>query len=132
MLRHAYRLGKRHTIGTEIGFVTHRVKLNEERILELYARIESEAQKVQYIKYREILKEVLRQFGGKLSFEPAPSELDCLVDSLGDWKPFPYTVQALRDLKSKFRFRLAIISNIDDDLFQNCRQSILKLCLTGS
>ena len=38
-----------------------------------------------------------------------------LPDSLGDWPPFPDTVAALRRLKT--RYKLAVISNTDDDLF---------------
>jgi 2-haloacid dehalogenase len=38
-----------------------------------------------------------------------------LADSLGHWEPFPDTVEALRALKS--RYKLAIISNVDDGLF---------------
>jgi 2-haloacid dehalogenase len=38
-----------------------------------------------------------------------------LPDSLARWRPFPDTVPALRRLKNKFK--LGIISNIDDDLF---------------
>jgi 2-haloacid dehalogenase len=38
-----------------------------------------------------------------------------LPESLKTWQPFPDTLPALRRLKS--RYKLAIISNIDDDLF---------------
>ena len=55
------------------------------------------------------------QFGNQLGFVPSASELDCLVESLRNWLPFPDTVKALQILKKKYR--LAIISNIDNDLF---------------
>ena len=38
-----------------------------------------------------------------------------LAESIRDWKPFPDTVPALQRLKS--RYKLAVLSNIDDDLF---------------
>jgi 2-haloacid dehalogenase len=38
------------------------------------------------------------------------------------WKPWPDTVSALRRLKA--RFRLAILSNIDDDLFAETRPQL--------
>jgi 2-haloacid dehalogenase len=38
-----------------------------------------------------------------------------LPNSLSTWKPWPDTVAALNKLKSQFR--LAILSNVDDDLF---------------
>jgi len=42
-----------------------------------------------------------------------------LPESMKEWKPWPDTVAALRQLQS--RFRLAIISNVDDDLFAATR-----------
>jgi len=53
--------------------------------------------------------------GERLGFAPSETEMDSLAESLGSWPPFPDTVAALRRLKS--RYRLAIISNTDDDLF---------------
>ena len=38
-----------------------------------------------------------------------------MVDSIKNWQPFPDTVAALEALKQKYK--LAVISNIDDDLF---------------
>ena len=38
-----------------------------------------------------------------------------LADSIRSWEPFPDTVPALKRLKS--RYKLAVLSNIDDDLF---------------
>jgi len=40
---------------------------------------------------------------------------DAFADSVGDWRPFSDTVDALRRLKR--RFKLVILSNVDDDLF---------------
>ena len=50
-----------------------------------------------------------------MGFEPNPSEVEALPDSVRYWMPFPDTVNALRLLKS--RYELAIISNVDDGLF---------------
>ena len=44
------------------------------------------------------------------------------ADSLPAWKPWPDTVAALRELKT--RFRLAILSNVDDDLFALTRPQL--------
>jgi 2-haloacid dehalogenase len=38
-----------------------------------------------------------------------------LIESIKNWQPFPDTVAALAALKQKYK--LAVISNIDDDLF---------------
>jgi len=93
----------------------HQIHLDDRQILELYGEIESKAEEGDYLRYREILKNVVRQFGRRFNFTPTPSEVACLVDSLRNWKPFPDTVGALQALRKKFK--LAVISNIDDDLF---------------
>ena len=91
------------------------VRLDSPRILSLYAEAEAEAETRPYVRYREVLRKVVDRFGQVLGFAPSPSELDCLADSLGTWPPFPDTVEALRMLKN--RYRLGIVSNVDDDLF---------------
>jgi 2-haloacid dehalogenase len=49
-------------------------------------------------------------------------EVHSLPNSLASWKPWPDTVAALRQLKT--RYRLAILSNIDDDLFAATRPQL--------
>lgn len=94
----------------------HGLALRDEQVLELYAEIEAQAeQREPRPRYREVLREVVRQLGARLDFVPTLAELDSLVESLPNWRPFPDTVEALRALKR--RFKLAIISNVDDDLF---------------
>jgi 2-haloacid dehalogenase len=95
--------------------VKHNINIADKRILELYAQIESNQQSGEYLKYREVLKEVVQGFGQELNFKPTESELDALAESIKDWLPFPDTVEALQALKK--RYKLTIISNIDDDLF---------------
>ncbi len=94
---------------------SHNQTLDDERILKLYAKIESQLESGDYVSYREILRKVVKELGQRLGFAPALEELNCLVDSLGNWQPFPDTVAALQTLKKKYC--LAIISNTDDDLF---------------
>lgn len=94
----------------------HGLALRDEEVLELYAELEAQAeQREPRPKYREVLREVVRQFGARLGFLPTPAEVDSLAESLPNWRPFPDTVEALRALKR--RFKLAIISNVDDELF---------------
>jgi 2-haloacid dehalogenase len=92
----------------------HGSKLRDEQILAIYAELEPAAQNP-YRRYREVLEEVVRGFGKRLGFEVSDAEARSLPDSLKDWKPFPDTVAALKNLQT--RYRLAIISNTDDDLF---------------
>ena len=92
----------------------HGSKLRDEQILALYAELEPLAQNP-YRCYREVLQEVVRGLGKRLGFETSDAEARSLPDSLKDWPPFPDTVAALQKLQA--RYRLAIISNTDDDLF---------------
>jgi 2-haloacid dehalogenase len=62
-----------------------------------------------------ILRSAARAAAERFGFTPTGSEITCLEDSLPHWRPFPDTVPALRALAR--RFRLGIISNIDNDLF---------------
>jgi 2-haloacid dehalogenase len=93
------------------------IDLSDDATLELFAEFESEFEKSQYnyIKYREVLQEIVQQFGKRFNFEPTETELNCLIESIKNWQPFPDTVAALAALKQKYK--LAVISNIDDDLF---------------
>lgn len=93
----------------------HARELEDGQLLRLYAKLESQAEKGEFIRYQEVLREVVRGLGRELGFTPSPAELDSLAASLGDWPPFPDTVMALKALKR--RYRLAIISNVDEDLF---------------
>lgn len=58
---------------------------------------------------------VLRGLGERLSFSPSEPEQVRFATSVGNWPPFANTPVALTTLKR--RFKLAIISNVDDDLF---------------
>ncbi|MEG5062774.1 haloacid dehalogenase type II [Microcoleus sp. B3-A4] len=93
------------------------IHFSNDGILELFAEWESELenQNHPYIKYRDILQKIVKKFGKKINFAPTETEIKCLVDSVKNWQPFPDTVAALEALKQKYK--LAVISNIDDDLF---------------
>ena len=93
----------------------HGKTISDFELLNLYSELESEAERGEFRAYREVLKSVVRGFGERLGFHPTESQIRSLPDSLASWPPFPDTVAALRQLKS--RYRLAIISNVDDDLF---------------
>src|SRR6266849_2543769 len=77
--------------------------------------LEAKAEQGEFQPYREVLQSVVRGFGERLGFAPSESQVRSLPQSLAHWQPFPDTVAALRQLKS--RYQLAIISNVDNDLF---------------
>ncbi len=91
--------------------------LSDEKILETFAELEARAEAGAYKTYREVLEEVVRGFGSTVQprFRPTEREIRLLPESVKDWRPFPDSVAALGELKT--RYKLAIISNIDDDLF---------------
>ncbi len=93
----------------------HGKKIEDARLLKLYGDFEQISEQEPFHPYREVLQSVVRRFGTELAFSPTAEETRSLPDSLARWKPWPDTVAALRQLKS--RFRLAILSNVDDDLF---------------
>jgi 2-haloacid dehalogenase len=96
-----------------------RVEATDDEILALHAQTEHKLQAASkrgsYLKYRDLLGEEVREAGREWGFEPSPSEVQALPDSVRYWLPFPDTVNALRTLKGAYK--LAIISNIDDGLF---------------
>jgi len=83
-------------------------------ILDRYSELEPRLQQT-YRPYREVLAGVVRDFAAQYTFEVSDQEAAGLAESIRHWRPFPDTVPALRRLKS--RYRLAVLSNIDDDLF---------------
>ncbi|MFI5113872.1 MAG: haloacid dehalogenase type II [Terriglobales bacterium] len=101
---------------------THGRNPTDAALLELYGEFEAEAESGQYQSYRNVLESVVERFGDRFDFRPSPTELRSLHRSIPDWPPFPDTVAALRDLQK--RYKLAVISNIDDDLFAATRKHL--------
>jgi 2-haloacid dehalogenase len=93
----------------------HNLTVDDSRILDFYARIEAQEEAGDYKPYAEVLRQVVAGIGVALGFTPTADDLDTLPASVGRWKPFPDTVSALQRLST--RYRLAILSNIDDKLF---------------
>src|SRR5579863_10639035 len=100
----------------------HGKKIDDATLLKLYGDFEQRSEQAAFRTYREVLESVVRQFGAELGFTPTPNEVRSLPASLPSWKPWPDTVAALRQLKT--RFRLAILSNVDDDLFAGSRPQL--------
>lgn len=91
------------------------VSVTEGGILNLYSEFEPHQQQPPYCSYREVLAGVVGEFAAHFDFAVSAEEAAGLAESIGDWQPFPDTVAALQGLKS--RYKLAVLSNIDDDLF---------------
>jgi 2-haloacid dehalogenase len=93
----------------------HGVKLDDERVLETYAEFESAAERGPYMSYREVLATCLRGLSTRYGFTPGDDELARFSGSVGDWPAFPDSAEALASLKRCFK--LAVLTNMDDDLF---------------
>ena len=89
--------------------------LTDAEILTLYSELEPRQQSGDYRSYRQVLAGVVRDFARELHFDVTAAEADGLAQSIWTWQPFADTVPGLHRLHT--RHKLAIISNIDDDLF---------------
>jgi 2-haloacid dehalogenase len=98
----------------------HRV--SDLQILELYGEIEAEIESGPYLPYRQILAKAAMEIGRRLGAEISGEEGSAFAESLTCWKPFIDTLPALQSLAR--RFRLGIISNVDDDLFAQTRKKL--------
>lgn len=85
------------------------------QILELYAQYEAAEEAGAYQPYRAVLRKVMAHMATALGFAPTEADLASLPDSVGHWPAFSDTVAALQQLQT--RYKLVIISNIDDALF---------------
>jgi 2-haloacid dehalogenase len=86
-----------------------------ESLLRLYARHESAVESGGWRPYREVLAEVLRRIGVDFTATVDAAACAHFAASVGEWPPFADSVAALARLAS--RFKLVILSNVDDDLF---------------
>ncbi len=100
----------------------HKKPADDATILQLFGDFEANAEQGEYRRYRDVLESVVSGFGDHLGFAPTREEIRSLPQSLANWRPWPDTVEALRQLRQ--RFRLCIVSNVDDDLFAGTRPQL--------
>lgn len=100
----------------------HGKNLQQEQALELYGELESAAEAGAYQEYKTVLRLVLEGFGVQLGFTPSTTELQNFSTCVKDWPVFPDSPGALQALHKKYK--LAIISNVDDDLFAFSEQKL--------
>jgi 2-haloacid dehalogenase len=90
------------------------------QILELYGEIEAGLEAGPYLPYRQVLTQAAQEIGRRVGTAISAEEGSAFAESLTRWEPFIDTVTALQALAK--RFRLGIISNVDDDLFAETRK----------
>ena len=93
---------------------SHAVILSDDAVLAIYGEVEPKLQHP-YQRYRDVLSQVVHEFGRKAGFEASNAEMEALPNSLSQWNPYSDTVQALKRLQTKYK--LVILSNIDEELF---------------
>jgi 2-haloacid dehalogenase len=89
--------------------------VGDEDLLECYARHEATIEAGPYLRYREVLSRALRGVCAEVGVQPTDEEAAVFGGSVGEWPAFPDSADALARLHQ--RFRLAVITNCDDDLF---------------
>jgi len=104
-------------IAAGLGMVTraHGLDVPDEGLLTRYAAHEAVLEAGPYLRYREILGRACRGVCADLGIDPSDDEVDAFAGSVGEWPAFPDSAAALAHLQG--RFRLAVITNCDDDLF---------------
>lgn len=103
-------------------FVAHRTNADQREVLELFGALESQVEAGDYVSYRMVLQRVLDGIGAKYKFTPTQQERDAFADSVAAWPPFADSADALKSLQQKYK--LAIISNVDDDLFARSTEQL--------
>lgn len=95
----------------------HDVAIEDDELFGFYGQFEKAVESGSFVRYREVLRRVVRRVGTHVGFTPSNAEVERFARSVGDWPPFSDTNVALRELGEEYR--LAIISNVDDDLFRD-------------
>ena len=94
--------------------------LQPDRIIKAYGIEEHVVESGSYRPYRDVLNATALRVADRLDWPLSPDRAVFLFDSLQHWQPFPDTNPALERLAG--RYRLGILSNIDDDLLSATRR----------
>jgi len=96
-------------------FANYHNPIGREAALSRHAALEPQIESGPYLPYKEVLRRVLLGLGAELGFTPTRAELDDFSTSVRNWPAFADSAAALQALHRKYK--LVILSNIDDDLF---------------
>ena len=104
-------------------FARHGVRKSRAEILALFADAEPKVQTSgEFLDYRRVLSDVMQIMAWEASIRLTADEALLLPDSLPSWPIFPDAPDALEKLQAKYK--LAIISNVDDDLFAQSERAL--------
>jgi 2-haloacid dehalogenase len=96
--------------------------VHDEDLLAAFARHEAAADSGPYLRYRAILAKTARGVASELDVTTDDDAASAFGDSVGDWPAFPDSAEALRVLHE--RYRLGVITNCDDDLFDRSKERL--------
>jgi 2-haloacid dehalogenase len=101
---------------------SHGFQWNHDTILDAFAKYETLAQQPPYSTYRDVLAEVLHRIGDEHGFRPTTDDLLAFSSSVPDWPAFADSAESLAELKK--HFKLAVITNCDDSLFEESNRNL--------
>jgi 2-haloalkanoic acid dehalogenase type II len=96
------------------------ISLERAQIIAAYHIEEPTVESGEFRIYREVLAETATRVAARLGWKLEPERASFLAASLPQWQPFPDTNSALERLAR--RFKLGILSNVDDDLIAETRR----------
>jgi len=99
------------------------IVLDRAAVVAAYHEIEPVIEAERYRSYRDVLALTARGVAERLHWKLSPGDERFVADSLPSWPPFADTNGALRRLADAGH-RLAILSNVDDDLLAGTRRHL--------
>jgi 2-haloacid dehalogenase len=96
--------------------------IEREELIPLFHEIEREIEAGSYELYAEVLRRTAVEISKRLDWPLEPSRSGFLPDSVQRWPPFKETNAQLQKLAKKYR--LGLLSNIDDKLLGQTRRHI--------
>lgn len=97
--------------------------LDDARLLEEFGKAEARIERDNpSVPYTDILRHVHHALARTFGLAEDINEASRFAESVGDWPPFPDTIEALRDLQT--RFKLVIVSNTDHASFSKTQRRL--------
>lgn len=107
----AQLLAARHVEGVDARTLQHQ-----------WEAVQYEYIQQQYRPYRQVLRETMKLAFGQFHLPYDDEDVELFARSMGTWRPFPDTKQAILDLQ-KFT-KVVLITNTDDDIIAETQKTI--------
>ncbi|HLI70695.1 MAG TPA: haloacid dehalogenase type II [Ktedonobacteraceae bacterium] len=106
----------------EILASKHRNDIDVRRLQQRWEEIQHTAIQGPYRSYRQILRETMKQAFAEFSLPCADEDAEAFAQSMGTWRPFPDTREAIRDLQKLLK--VALITNTDDEIIAQTEHNL--------